>query len=80
MEDQMARPETTGQMTGSREEADAYSLDEFARRHGFSPKTLYKNKHLMPDCFWVGNRRLVSREAAARWRAEREKEASDMES
>jgi hypothetical protein len=61
-------------------EADACDLKEFARRHGISEKTLYKHPELMPECFFVGTRRLVSREAAARWRAKREQEAAEMES
>ena len=32
----------------------------------------YKRPDLMPDTFNIGKRRLISREAAARWRAERE--------
>jgi hypothetical protein len=73
----MVRFEVTGRASES--EADAYSFEDFARRHGVSPKTFYKHRHLMPDCFFVGTRRLVSREAAARWRAKREKEAAAAE-
>ena len=54
------------------DEADAYSVEEFCRRHRISVQAFYKHPHLMPDSFYVASRRLISREAAARWRAERE--------
>ena len=54
------------------DEADAYSIEEFCRRHRLSLQMFYKRPDLMPDTFNVGKRRLISREAAARWRAERE--------
>jgi hypothetical protein len=88
----MARPEVTGRKeaaagatkvvtgsmpTGPPADVDAYSLSEFARRHGVSLKTLYKHPELMPDCFFVGTRRLVSRESAARWRRQRELAAAE---
>lgn len=83
----MARAEITGRKTvgtiaatsGARRsvpdnDADAYSVQEFCRRHRLSPQLFYKRPDLMPDSFYVGTRRLISREAAARWRAEREAE------
>jgi hypothetical protein len=75
----MARPEITGRkMAVARSEsaafddADAYSVEEFCRRHRISVQVFYKHPGLMPDSFYVGSRRLISRESAARWRAERE--------
>jgi hypothetical protein len=56
----------------SLDEADAYSVEEFCRKHRISVQVFYKYPDLMPDSFYVGTRRLISREAAARWRAERE--------
>jgi hypothetical protein len=75
----MARSEVTGRkMATARSEpavpddADAYSIEEFCRRHRLSLQMFYKRRDLMPDTFNIGKRRLISREAAARWRAERE--------
>jgi hypothetical protein len=62
-----ARPERTAP-----EEGDAYSIQEFCRRHRISIQLFYKYESDMPDTFNVGKRRLISREAAARWRRERE--------
>jgi hypothetical protein len=53
-------------------ESDAYSVEEFCRRHRISVQLFYKFENDMPNTFSVGKRRLISREAAARWRAERE--------
>jgi hypothetical protein len=55
-------------------EKDAYSVREFCERHGISVQSYYKQRlqGLMPDEFRVGVRVLISKEAAARWRAERE--------
>lgn len=52
--------------------ADAYSIEEFCRRHRLSVQLFYKLKNEMPPTFNVGKRRLISREAAAAWRRERE--------
>jgi hypothetical protein len=56
------------------DEADAFSLAKFCRRHGISLQMFYKiaNQGLAPQTLNVGTRVLVSKEAAARWRAERE--------
>jgi hypothetical protein len=62
-----ARPERTVP-----DEGDAYSIQEFCKRHRISIQLFYKYENDMPDTFNVGKRRLISREAAARWRAERE--------
>lgn len=55
-------------------EADAFSLERFCRRHGISLQMYYKlaTQGLAPQTFNVGTRVLVSKESAARWRAERE--------
>jgi hypothetical protein len=59
------------------DDADAYSVDEFCARHRISPQLFYKLKPqgLMPVTFNVGTRVLISREAAAEWRRERENRA-----
>lgn len=56
------------------DDADAYSIDEFCARHRISTQLFYKLKPqgLMPATFKVGTRVLISREAAAVWRRERE--------
>jgi hypothetical protein len=70
----MARPEVSGRKppAATTDDADAFSIAEFCRRHGISPQLFYKFKADMPRTFKVGTRVLISREAAARWRAERE--------
>ena len=80
----MARPEVTGRKTATArsepavfDEADAYSIEEFCRRHRLSLQMFYKRPDLMPDTFSIGKRRLISREAATRWRAEREAATAD---
>ena len=77
----MARPEVTGRkptQVNAADHADAYSVDEFCARHRISPQLFYKLKPqgLMPATFNVGTRVLISREAAAAWRRERENAAS----
>ena len=72
----MARPEVTGRKMDAADVVDAYSVVEFCRRHGFSPQLFYKNRKAMPKTFRVGARVLVSREAAAAWRREREMESA----
>ena len=73
----MARPETTGRKTGPTE-ADAYSIAEFCQRHGISIAMYYKMRaqdpNSVPREIHVGTRRLISKEAAADWRAERERD------
>jgi len=53
---------------------DAYSVDQFCRRHSISVAMFYKMRAqgLAPVEFKVGTRTLISRESAAAWRAERE--------
>ena len=52
---------------------DALSLPEFCRRNGISLALYYKLRlqGLMPAEMRIGARVLISREAAAKWRAER---------
>ncbi|MGY4318999.1 hypothetical protein [Bradyrhizobium sp. JR3.5] len=71
----MARPEVTDHKpTDTAHHPDAYSIREFCERHGISSQMFYKLKPqgLMPVTFNVGTRVLISREAAAAWRRERE--------
>ena len=73
----MARHEVTDRKpihANTADHADAYSVDEFCARHRISPQLFYKLKPrgLMPVTFNVGTRVLISREAAAAWRRERE--------
>ena len=79
----MARPEVTGRRPGAPDkiepaDRDAYSVEAFARAHSLSVAMFYKLRAqgLAPTCFKVGTRTLISREAAARWRAAREQAAA----
>jgi hypothetical protein len=58
------------------DDVDAYSVGEFCRKHRLSIALFYKYPDLMPDTFYVGKRRLISREARARWIAKREAAAA----
>ena len=76
----MTRHEVTGRKSiqaNVADHADAYSIDEFCARHRISPQLFYKLRPqgLMPLTFNVGTRVLISREAAAAWRREREAES-----
>jgi len=69
----MARPEVFGFESSpaeSTENRDAYSIDEFCRRHGISHGTYYnlKNLGLGPREGGAMTRVLISRESAASWR------------
>ena len=57
---------------------DAYSVEAFARAHSLSVAMFYKLRAqgLAPAYFKVGARTLISRDAAARWRAAREQAAA----
>jgi hypothetical protein len=76
----MAHPEVTGRKQSRRRprkkpegvEREAYSISEFCASCGISIQSFYKHEADMPRTFNVGARRLISREAAAAWRAERE--------
>ena len=61
------------------DEVDAFSIREFCKRNRISIQSFYKFRTDMPDTFRVGTRVLVSKEAAARWRAEREQAATAAE-
>ena len=57
---------------------DAFTITEFCRRHMISEAFYFKLRliGLAPQTMKVGNKRtLITREAAARWRAERERDA-----
>lgn len=74
----MARPEVTGRKPthlNATNDADAYSVDEFCARHRISVQLFYKNREQMPRTFNVGTRVLISKEAAAAWRRDREQAA-----
>lgn len=60
--------------TYTNDTADAYTVDEFASRHRLSRAFVYLlwKRGEGPGYMTVGARRLISREAAAAWRRERE--------
>jgi transposase-like protein len=60
-------------------EKDAYSVSEFCERHGFSKGHLYDQWRAGrgPRFFRLGDRRLISAEAAADWRREMEAETRE---
>jgi hypothetical protein len=70
----MARPEITGKIASMHvaDDADAFTVNEFCARHRISVQLFYKNRKQMPRTFNVGTRVLISKEAAAAWRHERE--------
>ena len=56
------------------EDRDAYSVRELAKRHGLSPGFLYAEWRAGrgPRYMQLGDRRIITREAAADWRQEME--------
>jgi hypothetical protein len=56
----------------------AYSIREFSEAHGLSEAMFFKlqKQGLAPAVMAVGSRRLISIEAAEKWRREREEEAA----
>jgi len=60
------------------DDKDADSIEEFCRRHSISPSFFFKlqSRGEAPVTIAVGKRRLVTREAARRWRRERERAAA----
>jgi hypothetical protein len=58
-------------------ELDAYSIGEFCRPHSLTPYLFYKlqREGLAPRVMLVGARKLISAEAAAKWRRARERTA-----
>jgi hypothetical protein len=78
----MAHPEVTGRkiaLLDVANDADAFTVNEFCSRHRISVQLFYKNRKEMPRTFNVGTRVLISREAAAAWRREREQAAKAAE-
>jgi hypothetical protein len=78
----MARPEVTGRkiaLLDVADDADAFTVNEFCARHRISVQLFYKNRKQMPRTFNVGTRVLISKEAAAAWRREREQAAQASE-
>jgi hypothetical protein len=69
-----SRPEITGRKTRSTVALSAYSIEQFCRSHGISIDLYFKIKRqgLGPKTMKVGSRTLISVEAAAAWRRERE--------
>jgi hypothetical protein len=67
----MASPQQLGV-----DEADLYTIEEFCRRHRMSKQAFYRRLNEMPTTFTIGARRYITREAAARWRREREAQAT----
>lgn len=59
------------------EERDAFSLNEFCRRHSISRAGFYNALHAgtAPKIMKFGSKTLISRESAAEWRHARESEA-----
>ncbi len=60
------------------DEIGAYSISSFCRAHEFSRAMYYilKKDGRAPQTFRVGRRELISREAAEKWRRDRESESS----
>jgi hypothetical protein len=58
-------------------EKDAFSVAEFCRRHDISISTFYKLRAQgeAPDLMHVGDRILITKDAAARWRKDRTRKA-----
>ena len=78
----MARPKVTVRkiaMLDPADDADAFTVNEFCGRHRISVQLFYKNRNQMPRTFYVGTRVLISKEAAAAWRREREQAAQAAE-
>src|SRR5262245_47605424 len=87
----MARPEVTGKKTTQKADPPKYrrrsvsadpnslsmSIKEFCRLHGISEDQFFKMQRQGwgPKVMRVGSRTLISHEAAAEWRREREQAA-----
>jgi predicted DNA-binding transcriptional regulator AlpA len=56
------------------DDTDAFSILEFCRRHGLSRSAFYSalKANQGPKLMRVGSRVMISREAAAEWRRQRE--------
>lgn len=59
-------------------DVDAYSIEQFCKRHGLSRATFYNLAKVgrAPRTMKVGSRTLVSVEAAAEWRRKMEAETA----
>ena len=80
----MARPEVSGRKSSAGKELApkeptprlALSIPEFCEAHGISEGMFYKmkkqNRGLTPREMKIGTRTLITFEAAAKWRADRE--------
>jgi hypothetical protein len=72
------RPNNKGSKTPSSErpatEIAAYTIEAFCAAHGYSQAMYFKMRQqgLGPDEMLIGRRRVISVEAAARWRRARE--------
>jgi|SRR5271166_6183716 len=64
----------SGTKLGGAMDKDAYTIPEFCQRHGISASHFFElaKQGLGPRTMSVGRRRLVSKEASAEWRRERE--------
>ncbi|TWB63043.1 hypothetical protein FBZ94_103743 [Bradyrhizobium sacchari] len=73
------RPEITGRKTQSTVTLMAYSIEQFCQAHGISIDLYFKMQRqgLGPATMKVGSRTLISVEAAAAWRRERESDAKN---
>lgn len=74
----MGRPEVTRRkiaLIEAVDDTDAFTVSEFCARHRISVQLFYKNRKQMPRTFNIGARVLISKEAAAAWRRERENAA-----
>ena len=58
------------------DDKDAFSIEEFCRRHGFSQSFYFQESRegRGPRVMRVGARVLISKEAAAEWRRAREQD------
>ena len=70
----MARSEVMGRKTRSAAALSAYSIEQFCQAHGISIDLYFKMRRqgLGPATMKVGGRTLISIEAAAAWRRDRE--------
>jgi len=78
-EEKERKPRTPGAWRTARmAAAAAFSIDEFCAAHRLSPEMYFKLKRegRGPREMQVGRRRMISAEAAARWRRQREREAA----
>ena len=73
----MAAPQVTGRKITSGLKRAAYTIREFCDAHRISKSTYYnlRKQDLGPDEARAGDRVIITIEAAARWRRQREKAA-----